>query len=272
MVDTVSMKPANPDELAELEEERRFLLRSLADLEREREAGDVDDADYQALRDGYTSRAATVLRSIDAGRSRLATKPSKNWRRIALTSAGVVAIAVVLIVLVLQFAAPRATNDTITGGTDRDRIAALLSEGRAALNTADYATSSNAYQQVLETEPDNVEARAYLGWVLAVASRNQVGDEAASTLESGKATILEAIGTDPTYADSFCFLTVIAAVFENDVPTATSRRAECLDRNPAAEMRQLVDEVATPIIDGTVTTDPEASDPASSDSAPPTTG
>ena len=52
----------NPDRLAELEEERRFLLRSLADLEREHEAGDVDRVDYRALKDGYTVRAAAVLR------------------------------------------------------------------------------------------------------------------------------------------------------------------------------------------------------------------
>ena len=33
------------DRLAALEEERRFLLRSLTDLEREHDAGDVDDLD-----------------------------------------------------------------------------------------------------------------------------------------------------------------------------------------------------------------------------------
>jgi hypothetical protein len=46
------------DRLAELEEERRFLLRSLTDLEREHDAGDVDDLDYETLKDGYTVRAA----------------------------------------------------------------------------------------------------------------------------------------------------------------------------------------------------------------------
>ena len=40
------------DRLAELEEERRYLLRSLRDLEREREAGDVDDEDYQTSLSG----------------------------------------------------------------------------------------------------------------------------------------------------------------------------------------------------------------------------
>ncbi len=59
----------NPDRLAALEEERRFLLRSLADLEREREAGDVDDVDYRELRDGYTVRAAATLRAATGLRS-----------------------------------------------------------------------------------------------------------------------------------------------------------------------------------------------------------
>jgi hypothetical protein len=55
----------NPDQLAELEEERRFLLRSITDLDREHLYGDVDDNDYRTLRDGYTARAASVLRAID---------------------------------------------------------------------------------------------------------------------------------------------------------------------------------------------------------------
>ena len=72
----------NPDRLAELEEERRFLLRSLADLEREHDAGDVDVDDYQTFRDGYTVRAASVLRSIEdgPGDARRAP-PAGNWRR-----------------------------------------------------------------------------------------------------------------------------------------------------------------------------------------------
>ena len=38
----------NPDRLAELEEERRFLLASIRDLDRERSVGDVDEADQLA--------------------------------------------------------------------------------------------------------------------------------------------------------------------------------------------------------------------------------
>ena len=50
---------------AELEDERSFLLDSLEDLERERAAGDLSDADYEVLRDRYTRRAAEVLRALD---------------------------------------------------------------------------------------------------------------------------------------------------------------------------------------------------------------
>lgn len=50
---------------SELEEERDFLLESIRDLDAEREAGDLDEADYRSLRDQYTSRAAAVLRALE---------------------------------------------------------------------------------------------------------------------------------------------------------------------------------------------------------------
>ncbi len=50
---------------AELEEQRRFLLDSLRDLEREHQAGEIDDGDYESLRDDYTARAADVLRALE---------------------------------------------------------------------------------------------------------------------------------------------------------------------------------------------------------------
>jgi hypothetical protein len=47
-----------------LEEERDFCLRSLKDLDAEFAAGDIDEGDYQALRDSYTVRAAAALRRL----------------------------------------------------------------------------------------------------------------------------------------------------------------------------------------------------------------
>ena len=50
-----------------LEEERDLLLTSLDQLDEERAEGDLDDADFEELRDDYTRRAAVVLRRLDGG-------------------------------------------------------------------------------------------------------------------------------------------------------------------------------------------------------------
>jgi tetratricopeptide (TPR) repeat protein len=61
----VSATAPGPD-LESLEQEREFLLRSLADLDAELEAGDIEEDDYRFLTDDYTARTATVLRAIEA--------------------------------------------------------------------------------------------------------------------------------------------------------------------------------------------------------------
>jgi hypothetical protein len=49
-----------------MKEERDFLLRSISDLDREWAANDLTETDYRRLRDGYTARAADVLRRLRA--------------------------------------------------------------------------------------------------------------------------------------------------------------------------------------------------------------
>jgi hypothetical protein len=90
-------------DLEALEQERSFLLRSLADLDAEHEVGDIEDDDYQSLTDDYTARAAAVLRAIQAERglkstplrsggapraSRVSTGEGVGRRRPATASAG----------------------------------------------------------------------------------------------------------------------------------------------------------------------------------------
>jgi hypothetical protein len=64
-VTTTESTPGGAD-LEALEQERQFLLRSLADLDAELEAGDIEEDDYRTLSDDYTARAATVLKAIEA--------------------------------------------------------------------------------------------------------------------------------------------------------------------------------------------------------------
>ena len=74
----------------DLRHEQQFLLRSLRDLDNEREAGDIDDADYAALRDGYISRAAAITREIDGAAATPAV--SRNWVRRLLVVTCVIAV------------------------------------------------------------------------------------------------------------------------------------------------------------------------------------
>jgi len=249
--DTDAVAPAirtamNPDRLAEMEEERRFLLRSIADLERERAAGDVDDADYHALRDGYTARAANVLRAIDEGRSALPAKPPRNWKRLIAITAAVVAFGAVAGILVALNAGQRDPGDTITGGTSPNQVASLLSEARQLLAVGDFGDASERYLKVLDIEPDNVEALTYAGWVLAVSAQGQSVDAGAGLLARAKELLDQAITVDPTYADPHCFLAIIAASFENDSAEGARRKAECLANDPSSDMRDLMSEVAEP--------------------------
>src|SRR4051812_6489688 len=82
----------NVDALADLEEERAFLLRSLRDLEREHQAGDIDEADYRTLKDDYTARAAAVLHAIDEGRAELPPSPRPRRQRLRLVAGGLLLV------------------------------------------------------------------------------------------------------------------------------------------------------------------------------------
>ncbi len=235
----------NPDRLAELEEERRFLLDSIRDLEREHEVGDVDDADFTALRDGYVARAAAVMREIEDGRSALPPKPQRPlWRRLVVPVA-TLAVAVVLGVAVSQFAGQRLPGQTLTGGLPTDEVTQLLAEARASLNPNDNTPALAAFQKVLDIEPENVEARTYIGWIIALNGQQAESDE---QVQQGIDLLREAAALDDTYADPHCFIAVASARFLTvpDAEAATAAAQDCLDRNPPANMRPMVEGLITP--------------------------
>jgi tetratricopeptide (TPR) repeat protein len=212
----------DPDTLAALEEERDFLLRSLDDLEREHEAGDVDDHDYEVLKDDYTARAARVIRAIETHQARLAAaKRPRSWRRIALTTLGVVAFAVVAGVLVADAAGRRGSGDTLTGDirtTTRDRLAEALelaSEQR-------YEEAVEVYDEILAEQPDHAEALTYKGWAQYLS-----GDP------EGIGTLTAAVEADPEFPDAHAFLALILArAGRTDAALMELDRLEALDPPP----------------------------------------
>lgn len=231
----------DPDRLAELEEERRFLLRSLADLEREYRAGDVDDVDYQELRDGYTVRAAATLREIEDGKSSLPSKPPADWRRRIIVGVATLALFGVVWWALAAWSAQRLPGQTPTGLDPRDDRAVLLAQARS-LQGSDPAGAAELYALVLEGDPDDVEALTYRGWTLAISSRALTEPaEITETLTESADLLGRAIDVDPAYPDSYCFLGIIQANFLGAEREAQPFIAECLAANPPADVRALVE-------------------------------
>ncbi len=233
----------NPDRLAELEAEQRFLLRSLADLEREHEAGDVDEIDYRELRDGYTVRAAATMRAIAEGRSALPVRPSANWRRRVVAGTAVLgAIGVVWWALAAS-SAERLPGQEITGLDPRSERRILIVQARG-LQFERPADAAELYAKVLELDPLDVEALTYRGWTLALASRT-APDQASAVSMVGESvqSLLLAIETDPTYPDPFCFLGIVQFRFVGDAKAAQPLIAGCLASNPPADVRGLVESI-----------------------------
>ena len=226
---------ADPDRLAELEEERSFLVRSLDDLDREHEAGDIDDADYATLRDGYTARAAAVLRAIESQQAALPPKRPRRIGRILAWGAAVVAVAVLAGVLVAWASGDRLPGDTSSGDI-AESVTSKLAEARS-LQSSDLKGAVQRYDEVLKVEPDNAEALAYRGWLVAL-----VGSQANATdlIQSGEESLQRAMQVAPTYADPFCFEAIVRFRMFNDAAGASAPVDRCLALNPPQEVVGLV--------------------------------
>ena len=219
----VSRRQLDPDALAALEEERDFLLTSLADLEREHAVGDVDDGDYEALKDAYTSRAAVVLRAIADRNELLAeTRTSRSWTRTLITLVVVAVLSVGAGWVVFRNAGTRAPGQGLTGDARQDSANLILQAQGAtglasqALQAGDgpkalsyFETAIKDYDRALELSPANTEALTYRGWVLHTIAVNSDASQAARLDTQARAFLDQAIAIDPTYADARVFRAIL---------------------------------------------------------------
>lgn len=232
----------NADTLADLEDERRYLLRSLRDLDAELAVGDVEPSDYATLRDGYTQRAATVLREIEAGQQAFRRRPPRRGGRSVLMLVVVVAIAIGLGWWVARSSGQRLAGQQISGLDPRDQTAAQLSEARSVLGT-DQLRAIELYGEVLDVEPEHPEALTYSAWLAYLTSR-QLDDEAArdAAVQEILPTLRRAIDNDATYPDPHCFLGIIGINEGREEAAARREIDECLALDPPAFTRRLVEQ------------------------------
>lgn len=239
-----------------IEEEKRFLFESLADLEREHAAGDVDEHDYVALKDSYTARAARLIAELDA----TSDEKSRTRRpRNIVWAVSVLVLAVVSGVLVANNSGERRTGQVMTGTVDDGSVSSLLVQARS-MGMSDIPAVLDLYSRVLAIEPDNIEALTYFGWY-SVLSATQESDQAraAERLESGLVLMRQATIADSTYPDAHCFLGITFFRFLDDPQAAEPEIDACLESNPPAEVATLVEGLAAQVdeaITGTTTVAP----------------
>lgn len=222
----------------ELEEERDFLLGSLQDLEREHDAGELSERDFQALHADYTARAAVVLRALESGRSRPARSgsnaaPTVKTRRPLIVTLGVVLlVAAVAAGAVATFSSTREPGAPLTGSlpeTPSGRMQQALqleSEGKAA-------EALKIYDELIKADPRNIGALAYRGWLL---KRAGLPDQAMASLD-------QAIAVDPRFPDAHFFRGMVLYDDRKDPAGAVTEFRLFLSNNPPREMIPLVESV-----------------------------
>jgi tetratricopeptide (TPR) repeat protein len=198
----------------QLEEQRAFLLASLADLDEEWEAGDISADDYAALKDDYTARAAAVLRALDrldgkpvAGatatgarpRARVPSATRKRRPVWPLVVSGVVTLAVAIAagVLVTRTSGERLPGEGATGGPT-SATADLLDRATIADQGGKVLDALKLYDAVLAQDPENVIALTYKGWLLGRQPN-------AELVARGLEPLDRAVKIDPTFADAHVF-------------------------------------------------------------------
>jgi tetratricopeptide (TPR) repeat protein len=240
------------------DESTEFLLQSLRDLEREHDAGDLDDDDYEALKDDYTVRAAAALRAEQRGKAPpppvKQRRPVRQW---AVIVACVVGFAVLAGVLVAQASGERSAGEGVTGEVvDSPTQAAgrcINLSGEVQQGTAGAQEALECYQDVLADDPDNPVARTYLGWTLYLTARQAAGslteDQLAELYVEAHRQLDLAVAADARYADARAFQ-IALAVNEERYADAAEHLAVFDDLDVPADMAALVDPLRQEISDG----------------------
>jgi len=227
----------------DLRDEQQFLLRSLRDLDNERAAGDIDDADYAALRDGYISRTAAITRELNGAGASEAI--SRNWVRRILVIGCVIAVAAGAGIWVASQSGQRLPGESATGAIDQSS-SGILATARQ-LNFSDPGKAIELYTQVLKLEPDNAEALTYRSWILALTARAASGSVKQLALVTAVNDLLRAQQVDDQYPDAHCFLGIVYFRFLNSASLAKPQLDTCKAMNPPEEVQSFVDAIVADV-------------------------
>jgi cytochrome c-type biogenesis protein CcmH/NrfG len=275
--------PEAADESREqLERERDFLLRSLDDLERERDKGTIDDDSYERLHADYTARAAAVIRALRDGVDARPAAPAVSKRRRVLTVVGIVAFAVIAAIALAAALGARRSGETSSGNSGQtagsqttitpkermerlqkaveanpDDLASRLLLAQFLEASRDYTGALEQYDAALARDPNNAVAEAQAGRILYLTAEQAVKAAPAQVeplVQQSIARLDHAVVLDPQYADARFFRAIVRANEFGDFVGAQSDLQRYLILAPSGpfvtDARALLAQV-TNAIDGT---------------------
>lgn len=268
MTATDRVRPPGDATLEALISERRFVLRSLADLEAEHAAGELTDRRFAELFDQYTVQAATVLRAIDrlhdaqADSEAIGDVAEPAPRRRHLVAA---VVATVLVVAagggaLVRSLVDRQPGQTITGN-DQSAVPDLEQLARSARQRPDDFDAQMAYASALMQGGEALEAlqafdaaarldpaapdpKAYAGWIVFLAG---LTDEALPRLDA-------AIAADPEFPDARFFRGMVLLRGRDDPAGAGAEFRRYLELTPPGPERDQVEQLLAGITTGDTTT------------------
>lgn len=236
-------RPLDPDALAALEEQRDFLLRSLADLDREHAAGDLGDDDHRTLRDDYTARAAEVIRAIDAQKAGFAeAKRQRSPARTAAIVGGVGLFALLAGLAVASALGARKAGDTASGGITVEKTTSQRANECIPKIQSDPEGALDCFEEVRLDDPKNAVALTWEAWLFSLTAE-QVEDPAQRVLLQGRAAVFldDAVEADSRYSYARAFRAIVA--YRNGRYEDAQRYLEDFEANdPSAEAMAVIEQ------------------------------
>ncbi len=179
-------------------EELSFLERSLADLDAEKSAGDIGEADYRSLSTLYAERVAAVRGRGGRG-APSGPRMRRDWRR-PLAILVIVAMLATGVGIGLASALGHRTSTEVATGDIRQSSRGMLFEAQEHMSAGRWDEAEAIYADILAAQPSSAEALAWWGWM----------DLLRGDLESADERLAAAVASDPLYPDARVFGAVVA--------------------------------------------------------------
>ncbi len=230
---------------ASLANEREFLRASIEDLEREREAGEVEAEDFAVLHSRYSQRLHEVETAIAAPEtaglasaapetavtgtaglasaapetavtgtagplgSRLRRALGRRRTRLVVGIASASCFVAAAALLAASLAGVRLPGESATGSVSlsgAQQEQETLARAAVVGSEGQVAEAVQLYDQVLRTDPNQPDALAYGGWLIRLAG---LSARNRVVLARGDASVAKAVKVAPGYPDGHALYGVI---------------------------------------------------------------